>query len=155
MFNTDKNHSVVQTYNATIYKHCDFNDADSDDTVQWSFGEPEFDKGAVTVAVPLLKEGATYFFSSNYDGEQCEHGQHFKINVSHGKGLPDSLKSPSEQAPAPNSADLENSVPDNVIPSNFDNPKDDSGNVKATSAAVETLVGSLVPLYMMLVSVLG
>ncbi|KAJ6310188.1 hypothetical protein OIU76_015003 [Salix suchowensis] len=50
---------------------------------------------------PLLKEGPNYFFSGDYDGEQCDNGQHFKITVSHGKGLPDSLKDPSDQAPAP------------------------------------------------------
>ncbi|ONK67438.1 uncharacterized protein A4U43_C05F40 [Asparagus officinalis] len=27
IFNTDKNHSVVQTYNETTYEHCDYNDA--------------------------------------------------------------------------------------------------------------------------------
>ncbi|XP_010908431.1 early nodulin-like protein 18 [Elaeis guineensis] len=137
IFNTDKNHTVVQTYNATTYKHCDYNDAEDDDTMEWSAGEPEFSKEAVTVAVPLLKEGLTYFFSGNYDGEQCRHGQHFKINVSHGQGLPPSLKSPSV-APAPTSPDDENLVPDTVVPSNFNNPADIS-SVNATSGAGEDL----------------
>jgi len=141
IFNTDKNHSVVQTYNITTYRKCDYNDADSDDTVEWATGESEFNRDPVTLEVPLLKEGMTYFFSGDYDGDQCKHGQHFKINVTHGQGLPESLKSPSEQSPAPTSPDDENSVPDNVIPSNFDNPKDDTGSVKPTSAAGETLVG--------------
>ncbi|XP_008798353.1 blue copper protein-like [Phoenix dactylifera] len=137
IFNTDKNHSVVQTYNATTYKHCNYNDAEDDDTMEWSAGEPEFSKEAATVAVPLLKEGLTYFFSGNYDGEQCQQGQHFKINVSHGQGLPPSLKSPSA-APAPNSPDDESLVPDTVVPSNFNNPADTSP-VNATSGAGEAL----------------
>ncbi|XP_020087605.1 blue copper protein isoform X2 [Ananas comosus] len=123
IFNTDKNHSVVQTYNATTYKLCDYNDASDGDTVEWSAGEPEFSKAAVTVAVPLLKEGPTYFFSGDYDGEQCENGQQLAINVTHGQGLPDSLKNPSDQSsPAPASPDDEKSVPDTVVPSNFDHP---------------------------------
>ncbi|KAM0947905.1 putative Phytocyanin domain, cupredoxin [Dioscorea sansibarensis] len=134
IFNTDKNHTVVQTYNLTIYKHCDYNDADSDDTIEWSAGEPEVSSEAVTMAVPLVKEGMNYFFSGNYDGEQCKHGQHFKINVTHGQGLPESLKSPVPDSPAPSSADDGDNVPDTVIPSNFDNPTN-GGEVKAASGA--------------------
>lgn len=138
VFNTDKNHSVVQTYNETTYKHCDYNDAEDDDTVDWSSGEPTFDNSAVTVAVPLVREGLNYFFSSNYEGEQCEHGQHFMITVKHGQGLPPSLRPPSEASPAPNAADYVNSVPDTVVPSNFDHPKEsgadvDEDDVKAKS----------------------
>ncbi|KAK1319433.1 hypothetical protein QJS10_CPB04g00472 [Acorus calamus] len=81
IFNTDKNHSVIQTYNLITYKRCDYNNANANDTVVWSAGQP-------VVAVPLLKEGMTYFFSGNYDGKQCKHGQHFKIKVLHGLGLP-------------------------------------------------------------------
>lgn len=140
VFNTDKNHSVVQTYNETTYKHCDYDNAADNDTTEWSAGQPEFDNAAVTVAVPLIKEGPTYFFSGDYDGEQCQHGQHFKITVVHGQGLPPSLKPPSESAPAPNAADTGDTVPDTVVPSNFDNPKempDDGDHVKATSEAPE------------------
>ncbi|XP_072983497.1 early nodulin-like protein 18 [Typha latifolia] len=132
IFNTDKNHSVVQTYNATTYRLC--NDVDDDKVVEWSAGEPEFSKVPVTVAVPLLKEGTTYFFSGYYDGEQCQNGQHFMINVTHGQGLPESLKSPSEAAPAPNSADYVNDVPDTVIPSNFNNPNDTAAVQPSTGA---------------------
>lgn len=138
IFNTDKNHSVVQTYNETIFKNCDYNDADATDTTEWSAGEPAFDNSAVTVAVPLVKQGLTYFFSGNYDGEQCEHGQHLKITVMHGQGLPPSLSPPSD-APAPNAADNGDAVPDTVVPSNFDNPHEDAdGNVKATSEGFKT-----------------
>jgi len=70
---------VVQTQNGTLYKSCDYNDSGPDDTVEWSAAAPEFSKDAVTVAVPLLKEGRAYFFSGNYDGEQCESGQRFAI----------------------------------------------------------------------------
>lgn len=86
------------------------------------------------MAVPLVKEGMNYFFSGNYDGEQCKHGQHFKINVTHGQGLPESLKNPVPDSPAPNSADNSDNVPDTVIPSNFDNPIN-GGDVKAASGA--------------------
>lgn len=143
VFNTDTNHSVVQTYNFTTYNLCDYDDALDSDTKIWSAADPSNTATiAVTIAVPLLKEGTTYFFSSDYDGDQCNNGQRFKIYVSHGKGLPDSLKSPSEQAPAPNSPDYNNddSAPDIVVPSNFSSPEDgdhkDDDNVKKASRSV-------------------
>ncbi|KAH9790302.1 Phytocyanin domain-containing protein [Citrus sinensis] len=150
IFNTDTNHSVVQTYNFTTYKECDYDDALDSDTKLWSAADPSNTAtSGVTVPVPLLKEGTTYFFSSDYDGDQCRNGQHFKINVSHGKGLPESLKSPSEQSPAPNSADYNNdeSAPDLVVPSTFNKPRgnqnsnddDDGDNVKKQSGAVSLL----------------
>uniref|UniRef100_A0A0E0MUR7 Phytocyanin domain-containing protein n=1 Tax=Oryza rufipogon TaxID=4529 RepID=A0A0E0MUR7_ORYRU len=104
IFNTDKNHSVVQTRNETLYKSCDYNDSGPDDTVEWSAAAPEFSKDAVTVAVPLLKEGSSYFFSGNYDGEQCESGQRFAIAVAHGQGLPPDLRPPAAEAPGPSSS---------------------------------------------------
>ncbi|XP_038976209.1 uncharacterized protein LOC120107114 [Phoenix dactylifera] len=137
VFNTDKNHSVVQTYNATTYKHCNYNDAEDDDTMEWSAGEPEFSKEAATVAVPLLKEGLTYFFSGNYDGEQCQQGQHFKSTSAMDRDC--LLASRARRAaPAPNSPDDESLVPDTVVPSNFNNPADTSP-VNATSGAGEAL----------------
>lgn len=151
VFNTDTNHSVVQTYNFTTYQICDYDDSLDADTKLWSTANPSNTATTpVTVPVPLLKEGTTYFFSSDYDGEQCENGQRFKIKVNHGKGLPESLKSPSEQAPAPNSADYNNedSAPDIVVPSNFNKPRGnqssdddadrdgDDDNVKKESDAV-------------------
>lgn len=126
VFNTDKNHSVIQTYNITTYRKCDYNNAEEDDTVQWSAGEPTVSTEAVTVPVPLLKEGMTYFFSGDYDGEQCKHGQHFKINVTHGEGLPNSLKE-TDAAPAPGNPDDDNSTPDTVVSSNFDKPVESTG----------------------------
>ncbi|KAK6934474.1 hypothetical protein RJ641_034629 [Dillenia turbinata] len=57
------------------------------------------------LAVPLVKEGMNYFFSGDYDGDQCKHGQHFKINVTYGRGLPESLKNPADKSPAPTSPD--------------------------------------------------
>lgn len=137
VFNTDKNHSVVRTYNETTYKHCDYNNAEDDDTIDWSAGEPEFSKVAMTIAVPLLREGLTYFFSGNYEGEQCQHGQHFKIDVTHGQGLPPSLRSPTP-SPGPASPDDENLVPDTVVPSNFNNPAD-TGPINVTSGAGDAL----------------
>lgn len=137
VFNTDNNHTVVQTYNFTTYKQCDYDDAQDNDTIQWSASDPSnTETHPVTVAVPLVKEGMAYFFSSDYDGEQCKNGQHFKINVTHGQGLPKSLQNPSqEDSPSPASpvAGDDDSAPDTIVPSNFNNPKEDSDDEKATS----------------------
>jgi len=124
----------VQTYNFTTYKQCDYDDAQDKDTIQWSSVDPSnTDIHPVTVAVPLLKEGATYFFSSDYDGEQCKNGQHFKINVTHGQGLPKSLQKP-EDSPSPASpiSGDDESAPDTNVPSNFNNPKEDSDDEKTS-----------------------
>uniref|UniRef100_A0A2P2JUN9 Uncharacterized protein MANES_02G136300 n=1 Tax=Rhizophora mucronata TaxID=61149 RepID=A0A2P2JUN9_RHIMU len=141
IFNTDNNHSVVQTYNFTTYKHCDYNNALDSDTIEWSTSDPSNTAThPTTVAVPLLKEGLTYFFSGNYDGDQCKNGQHFKINVTHGQGLPESLKSPADQAPAPNSPDIsgDDSVPETIVPANFDHPdrQDESDSKDPGSASL-------------------
>lgn len=136
---------MVQTRNGTLYKSCDYNDSGPDDTVEWSAAAPEFSKDAVTVAVPLLKEGRAYFFSGNYDGEQCENGQRFAIDVVHGQGLPPDLRPPVADAPAPSSsagpadgaAALDFSHPKNVTtPSTAD---DDDGQ---TSGGATTTSGS-------------
>ncbi|KAL6598830.1 hypothetical protein ACP70R_046090 [Stipagrostis hirtigluma subsp. patula] len=154
IFNTDKNHSVVQTRNGTLYKSCDYNDSGPDDTVEWSFGAPEFSKDAVTVAVPLLKEGRIYFFSGNYDGEQCENGQRFGIDVAHGQGLPPDLRPPAADAPGPSAgpaaadgaAVLDFSHPKNVT---TPNPSDDnlgdtgSDNPSGSSGTLARLVHGL------------
>lgn len=50
-------------------------------------------------------------------------GQKFGINVTHGQGLPDSLKDPAPDALAPASP---NDVPANDVPANFDHPMDDN-----------------------------
>ncbi|KAK1316649.1 hypothetical protein QJS10_CPA05g00694 [Acorus calamus] len=159
IFNTDKNHSVIQTYNQTTYKECDYYDA-TDATTEWSTAQPAVDNTPVTVAVPLLKEGTTYFFSGNYDGEQCQHGQHFEIDVSHGAGLPPDLKSqysssgggdsPGPSVSTPGADDQ--STPDTVIPSNFNEPTD-NGKAKeaSTSAAVVGGGGGLGPVGVALV----
>lgn len=127
VFNTDTNHSVVQTYNVTTYKECDYDNAQDKDTTQWSASDPSNTQThPVTVAIPLVKEGTTYFFSGDYDGDQCRSGQHFKINVTYGEGLPKSLKSP-EDAPSPASAVAgdDDSAPDTIVPANFNHPKED------------------------------
>ncbi|KAI5673791.1 hypothetical protein M9H77_14155 [Catharanthus roseus] len=135
IFNTDNNHSVVQTYNFTTYKSCNYDDALENDTIQWSSADPSSTSPRpVTVPVPLLKLGITYFFSGDYDGEQCLNGQNFKINVTYGQGLPPSLKSPSSSSssssadapisPAANpDFDPEDSAPETLVPSNFDHPQ--------------------------------
>ncbi|KAF8724259.1 hypothetical protein HU200_021286 [Digitaria exilis] len=142
IFNTDKNHSVVETRNGTLYKSCDYNDSGPDDTVEWSAAAPEFSKDAVTVAVPLLKEGRTYFFSGNYDGEQCENGQRFAIDVAHGQGLPPDLRPPAAEAPAPSAAaDGGAAVLDFSHPKNVTTPSaDDDLRGDATSGSGRTAV---------------
>ncbi|KAJ9542781.1 hypothetical protein OSB04_029287 [Centaurea solstitialis] len=126
VFNTDNNHTVVQTYNSTIYNLCDDSTSLDNDTVTWSSPDPSAtDVHPVFVAVPLLKVGPTYFFSSDYDGEQCENGQRFSINVTHGQGLPPSLRTPPPGAPGPVSQQSgDDTVPDTLVPANFDHPKD-------------------------------
>ncbi|KAE9614875.1 putative cupredoxin [Lupinus albus] len=129
IFNTDNNHSIVQTYNFSTYKECDYDDAEDKDTVQWSASDPSnTETHDVSVAVPLVKEGVTYFFSSDYDGDQCKNGQHFKINVTYGQGLPKSLKDSSDST-SPISSPVsggEDSAPDTIVPSNFSHPKENS-----------------------------
>ncbi|XP_028780777.1 blue copper protein-like [Neltuma alba] len=156
IFNTDTNHSVIQTYNQTTYKLCDYDDAQDKDTTEWSASDPSnTEVQQVTVAVPLVKEGMTYFFSSDYDGEQCKNGQSFQINVTYGQGLPKSLRdNPSyvDSSPSPASSPVSGSddaSPDSIINTNFTNPKgsatsdkddDDDDNVKATSGSVSVLI---------------
>ncbi|GAV80690.1 Cu_bind_like domain-containing protein [Cephalotus follicularis] len=146
IFNTDNNHSVIQTFNFTTYKLCDYDDSLGSDTIEWSNTDPSNTATQKdSVAVPLLKEGMSYFFSGNYDGDQCKNGMHFSINVTHGKGLPESLKSPSDdQSPAPNSPDFNNgdSAPDTVVPSNFNHPHEES-DVKADSHSVSLFMNFL------------
>ncbi|XP_062208793.1 early nodulin-like protein 18 [Phragmites australis] len=143
IFNTDKNHSVVQTRNGTLYKSCDYNDSGPDDTVEWSAAAPEFSKDAVTVAVPLLKEGRTYFFSGNYDGEQCQNGQRFAIDVAHGQGLPPDLRPPAAPAPAPAAADgvavFDFSHPKNVTTPSASDEDDEPSSGRTTSGSSRTL----------------
>lgn len=130
IFNTDTNHTVVQSYNSTTYKMCDNLDAETDDTIEWSNADPSTDAKPSTVAVPLVKEGVNYFFSGAYDGFQCSKGgQKFQIMVSHGQGLPASLMSPPS-APAPDDEDADSTpvtnVPLTAVPEGSNTP-DDSG----------------------------
>ncbi|XP_054789551.1 blue copper protein-like [Prosopis cineraria] len=157
IFNTDTNHSVIQTYNHTTYKQCDYDDAQDKDTTEWSASDPSnTEVRPVTVAVPLVKEGMTYFFSSDYDGEQCQNGQRFQINVTYGQGLPKSLRdNPSyvDSSPSPASSPVSGSddvAPDTIVNGNFTNPKgsatsdkdddDDDDDVKANSGSVSVLI---------------
>ncbi|CAH8383937.1 unnamed protein product [Eruca vesicaria subsp. sativa] len=128
IFNTDSNHSVVQTYDFKTYKECDYNNNEDNNTTEWSAANPSATSPVpVSVSVPLVKEGSNYFFSGNYDGEQCKFGQHFMINVTHGQGLPSPDKD-DETAPGPGqssqSGDDDEVAPDTIVPANFDHPKD-------------------------------
>ncbi|GKV52761.1 hypothetical protein SLEP1_g59328 [Rubroshorea leprosula] len=89
------------------------------------------------------KLGINYFFSEDYDGDQCKAGQHFQINVTHGQGLPKSLQDPSEDAPAPNSPDFAgpDSAPDTIVPSNFNHPIDDETDDHTENSGSNSLFG--------------
>ncbi|KAI3925521.1 hypothetical protein MKW92_034852 [Papaver armeniacum] len=148
------NHSVVQTYNVTTYKRCNSDDAEVDDTTEWSSADP-------SATAPRHD----IFLSSDYDGEQCKHGQHFKINVLHGSGLPPSMKTPSASEPSPSptksasgdddDADDSTPNPDTVVSSNFNDPKQSTGNstddadIKESSSSVSiTKSGSFLDMKM-------
>ncbi|KAM5584785.1 hypothetical protein ABKV19_004245 [Rosa sericea] len=162
IFNTDTNHSVVQTYNVTTYKLCDYDNAVENDTIQWSEADPSNTAPHdVSVAVPLLKEGITYFFSGDYDGEQCKNGQQFKINVTHGQGLPkstdDSAAGPASSPQSGNGDD--ESIPDTIVPnSNFNDPKpndnDDIQPSGAVSFSVPRVQGNMIFIFLGLVYLL-
>ena len=148
VFNTDTNHSVVQTYNETTYKLCDYDNAKEKDTIQWSEANPSNTATyEVSVAVQLLKEGVTYFFSGDYDGDQCKAGQHFRITVTHGEGLPkstdDSVAGPASSPQSGTGSD-DDSIPETIVPnSNFDNPKEEDDSAddnKETSGSVSLSV---------------
>lgn len=99
IFNTDTNHSVVQTYNQTTYQSCDYG---SDDSIEWTNAEPSANVTLTTVSVPLIRVGANYFFSGDDDGWQCANAsQKFQINVTYGQGLPPSLLVPPAAPPPP------------------------------------------------------
>nr|AAM61545.1 unknown [Arabidopsis thaliana] len=128
IFNTDSNHSVVQTYDFKTYKDCDYDNNENNDTTEWSAANPSATSPVpVSISVPLVKEGSNYFFSGNYDGEQCKFGQHFMINVTHGQGLPDSSSPDDAAAPGPSESSQSGDdevAPDTIVPANFDHPKD-------------------------------
>lgn len=143
----------MQTYNVTTYKRCDYNDAEADDTTEWS--APAQPTAKVSIAVPLVKEGMNYFFSGNYDGRQCRHGQHFKINVTHGRGLPESLKHPAE-ALAPSKQETSAGASGGVVPSvpsSVDIPAQ-AGTAVAESGAEETVAKMWICLGLSFVAVL-
>ncbi|CAM8886710.1 hypothetical protein QQ045_025664 [Rhodiola kirilowii] len=147
IFNTDNNHSVVQTHNATVYALCDADDAALNDTYEWSSADPSATTPhPVTVPVPLITEGPIFFFSGDYDGEQCLNGQHFKINVTHGRGLPDSLKDDQgAMAPANPDAGNDDSAPDTVVSSDFDHPRNDKDKDDGDSEKHSSVVGLVAP----------
>ncbi|KAH7541993.1 hypothetical protein FEM48_Zijuj02G0026300 [Ziziphus jujuba var. spinosa] len=161
IFNTNNNHSVIQTYNFTTYKLCDYDNALDNDTTQWSQDKPSNTAThGVSVAVPLLKEGPTYFFSGDYDGEQCENGQHFMINVTHGQGLPKSLQDPSNESPgptSPQSGDDDESAPDTIVPSNFNHPQEEEADddKKDASGASLPMLSMELKMWSAIFSILG
>ncbi|GAA0139739.1 hypothetical protein LIER_01226 [Lithospermum erythrorhizon] len=147
IFNTNNNHSVIRTYNITTYKSCSYEDSVDNDTTQWSGDDPSnTSPHPVSVPVPLMKTGPTYFLSGDYDGDQCRNGMHFSINVTYGQGLPKSLKDPSDEAPGPVTpqAGDEESAPDTIVPASFDHPAnvtDDSDIEQSGSVPLSVFAG--------------
>ncbi|KAL3814894.1 hypothetical protein ACJIZ3_016162 [Penstemon smallii] len=93
IFNTNTNQTVIQTFNQTTYGSCTIDDSLDTDTFQYD-GVSNQNGDAVTIPVPLTIEGTQYYFSAAEDGEQCQQGMAFQINVTHGLGLPPSLNQP-------------------------------------------------------------
>lgn len=111
VFNTNTNQTVIQTYNETTYNSCNTDDALDSDTFQYNGGENEFGS-SMTIAVPLTINRTQYYLSDSDDGEQCQQGMAFTINVSYGLGLPPSLNHP----PPPAYVQPPTSSPDEELP---------------------------------------
>ncbi|BBG97440.1 early nodulin-like protein 18 [Prunus dulcis] len=89
VFNTSTNQTVIETYNETAYRGC----TPDDDSFEYGGGSNAFGE-AQTIAVPLTLEGPAYYFSGAGDGEQCQQGMAFAIQVNKGLGLPPILNQP-------------------------------------------------------------
>lgn len=91
---------MIVTYNASVYKSCDYLDAGDDDYEVWG------EAGVSTRSeIPLVRVGATYFFCGTNNSFFCLEGKmKFWIDVSQGDGLPPSLLVPPSSAPAPSSS---------------------------------------------------
>ncbi|WVZ51737.1 hypothetical protein U9M48_002851 [Paspalum notatum var. saurae] len=79
-FRTDTGNTVVHTTNATVYKRCSAGVA--------AAGSSGWKAEEAFLAVMLTAEGANYFFSDAWNGEHCQNGMRFQVNVAHGRGLP-------------------------------------------------------------------
>lgn len=151
IFNTDTNHTVVQTFNETTYQNCD---SEADDVYEWSTADPEADANPSTVAVPLTKEGVNYFFSGDYDGWQCaKGGQKMEINVTHGEGLPPSLSVPPAASSPPTDDGSDTPAMTNapsVTGPVADTPPDTSTDTASPSDAAARIDGVFLALALML-----
>ncbi|GLJ54888.1 hypothetical protein SUGI_1178610 [Cryptomeria japonica] len=98
IFNTNYNHTVVQTYNASIYDNCDYDNSKNDDTLMHLTVDPSKPNTNVTVSVPLTIAGMNYFFSSAEDGIDCVAGLRFEATVSVGHRFPPNLRYPPPPA---------------------------------------------------------
>ncbi|KAJ1685535.1 hypothetical protein LUZ63_016925 [Rhynchospora breviuscula] len=104
VFNTNTNSSVVQTSNDTTYSLCDATNDDGNQTFLWGSDGGDSNSSNPTpevLEIPLIYEGPNYFFSDTMDGNQCQNGMKFEINVLHGNGLPPALKQPPSPSPVP------------------------------------------------------
>ncbi|KAH9321703.1 hypothetical protein KI387_016342 [Taxus chinensis] len=143
IFNTNGNHSVIQTYNMTTYKNCNFDDAEDSDTFVWTAVDPLKPNTRVRVSVPLTIKGANYFFSSAMDGIECVNGLKFEVKVGAGQGLPSSLMHPPpppylEPSPAPADDSAANIPRDATAPPGIDN--NNSGSEITNSAVLSAFL---------------
>ncbi|CAN6485100.1 unnamed protein product [Victoria cruziana] len=122
IFNTNSNYTVVQTYNGTAFKSCDYDDTGSDTTLYTVPGDPTKLGLRGVIAVPLTQVGDNYFFSDADDGIQCAGGLKFSISVDKGEGLPPSLMEPPPSPPAtPSSAPASDTPPAGTLSNQNEN----------------------------------
>ncbi|BBH02425.1 early nodulin-like protein 18 [Prunus dulcis] len=129
VFNTDTNHSVVQTYNLTTYKLCDYDDAQENDTIQWSSADPS-NTASHPVSVEAITTAsnarmASTLRSTSLMAKACQELT--------GTGRTESVPGP---ASGPQSGNDEDSVPETIVPSNFDHPHEDDTEEKNPSGSV-------------------
>jgi hypothetical protein len=90
VFNTE-NETVIETQNITTYRSCSADEASDESTFIWGDDSVGVEK---TIAVPLVTVGTYYYFSDAGDGQECQQGMAFAIEVNHGLGLPPNLAQP-------------------------------------------------------------
>lgn len=82
---------MIETQNITTYRSCSADEASDESTFIWGDDSVGVEK---TIAVPLVTVGTYYYFSDAGDGQECQQGMAFAIEVNHGLGLPPNLAQP-------------------------------------------------------------
>lgn len=134
----DPNYDVIRTYNATVYKNCDYMDSNGDFEV---WGELET---TMASAIPLVEMGPNYFFCGVNNSKLCKEGMKFTVTVTEGDGLPASLAIPPP-APTNGTSSTQPSSPDGDANGSSSSDNDNSGAPYRHSFTVSILVSLLVP----------